>query len=203
MIHIQDPRRLGQVMKQARTEKPLTQEELAGRVGLSRSTIVDLEHGRNTSLHATLKVLSYLGLDLSISSSQPSFELQWTADITARAIRSELRAGDRDFAMRSLVQASAYFDRLDDNARSVFLNAPSSTGRKRWDALLARTFAYKCRQHDIEEPQWTQVDPLTRTWFATSRPSVSSAWKQRMAQHTPDEFLEVNIRFDARNLITA
>ncbi|WP_162144910.1 helix-turn-helix transcriptional regulator [Arthrobacter castelli] len=191
------------MVKQARTEKHLTQAELAERVGLSRSTIVDLEHGRNTTLQATLKVLSCLALDLSVSSAQPSFELQWTADTTARAIRRELRAGDRDFAMRSLIQAATYFDRLDDKARSVFLNAPSSTGSKRWDALLARTFAYKCRQHDIEEPQWTQIDPLTRTWFATSRPSISSAWKRRMAQHTPDEFLEANIRFDARDLIAA
>lgn len=203
MIYVSDAPRLGELVKQARVGERLNQQELAAHVGLSRSAIVDLEHGRNTSLLSALWVLKHLGLDLMIGSPQPGFELQWTADTTARAIRNELRAGDRDFAMRTLIQASAYFDRLSGGERSVFLAEPSSTGSKRWDALLARTFAYKCRQDQIQQPEWARIEPLKRIWYASARSSISPAWKQRMAKNTPDEFAEFNIMFDIRSLATA
>lgn len=203
MMDIRDTDGFGQLVKQARISKRLTQQELATWTDLNRSTIVDIEHGRNTSMQAALKVLEHVGLNLMISSPEPGLELLWTADAAARAIRRELRAGDRDYAMRSLIQAAAYFDRLDIEAQNVFLAAPASTGSKRWDAFLARTFAYKCRQHQMQEPGWTRIEPLTRTWYATARSSISPAWKQRMTRHTPDEFAEANIRFDVRSLATA
>lgn len=203
MRYIRDAEGFGQLVKQARSQMGLTQQELATQAGFNRSTIVDLEHGRNTSMRVALKVLPHLGLNLLVDGSRPEWALQWTAGSTAIAIQRELRSGDRDFAMRSLIQAAAYFDRIDPAARKVFLAPPLSTGSKRWDALLARTFAYKCRQHRMEEPEWTRIEPLTRTWYATARSSISPAWKQRMATHTPDEFAKANIKFDVRSLATA
>jgi hypothetical protein len=100
--------------------------------------------------------------------------------------------------------AASYFDDLDPAGRRRFLRArPASTGRKRWDALLARTFAYKCHQHGLKEPDWTSTPPLESKWYATPRKHVSPAWKQRMAERTPVEFAEANIVFDAGNLAAA
>jgi hypothetical protein len=106
--------------------------------------------------------------------------------------------------MRVLSMAASYFDDLTPDGRRQFLSArPSSTGRKRWDALLARTFAYKCHQHGLPEPDWTSTPPLESKWYATPRKHVSPAWKLRMAQRTPVEFAEANIVFDPANLAAA
>lgn len=201
MAQVKDCGDVGRLVRLARAGKHLTQLELAARAGVSRSTIADLEGGENISMRVALKVLSCLGMDLEVASPEP--ELLWTADKAARAVRRELRNGDRDFAMRTIIQASSYFDRLNLAERTAFLVPPPSTGRKRWDTFLARTFAYKCRQHHMKEPSWTQAAPLESTWYATPRSNVSPAWKKRMAEHTPGEFAEANIKFDARSLVTA
>ncbi|MCG2622539.1 helix-turn-helix domain-containing protein [Arthrobacter sp. I2-34] len=190
-------------MKQHRIRCGLSQEMLARNAGVGRSTVVDLERGRNVSLGTALKVLSQLDMGLGVAGPEAASALFWTADQAAREIKRELRHGDRDFAMRILVMAADYFDGLGPADRRLFLAEPSSTGRKRWDALLARTLAYKCRRHGMEPPAWTKVPPLPSKWYATPRRRISQAWKQRMAENTPAEFAEANIVFDARNLDAA
>jgi hypothetical protein len=71
--------------------------------------------------------------------------------------------------------AAGYFDTLDPADRGRFLAAPSSTGRKRWDTLLAKAFAFKCHQHEVKAPMWTEAPPLTSRWYATPRKNVSAA----------------------------
>ncbi|MGX1163695.1 DNA-binding XRE family transcriptional regulator [Arthrobacter sp. SLBN-100] len=204
MKSIQDARELGEQVKRHRVHAGLSQEALARTTGVSRSTIIDLEQGRNVSISTALKVLSQLGTGLSIPGTLPEADLYWTAESAAREIRRELRNGDPDFAMRVLSMAANYFDDLTPDGRRQFLSLrPSSTGRKRWDALLARTFAYKCHQHGMEEPDWTSTPPLESKWYATPRKHASHAWKLRMAQRTPVEFAEANIVFDPANLAAA
>lgn len=200
MRSIHDAGDLGKLVKQHRTRSHLSQEGLAQKAGVSRSTIIDLEQGRNVSIATALKVLNQMGTGLSLTGPTPAPPLRWTADETAREIKRELRNGDADFAMRVLAMAADYFDDLGPADRRRFLEQPSSTGRKRWDALLARTFAYKCRQHGMKAPAWTHIQPLSSKWYATPRSHVSQAWKQRMALNTPLEFADANIIFDARNL---
>lgn len=200
MKSIHDAGELGELVKQHRTSRHLSQEALAQKAGVGRSTIIDLEHGRNVSIATALKVLSHMGTGLCVTGPTPAPPLRWTANRTALEIRRELRNGDPDFAMRVLAMAADYFDDLGPADRRRFLEQPSSTGRKRWDALLARTLAYKCHQHGLKAPTWTQTQPLSSKWYATPRRHVSQAWKQRMAANTPLEFADANIMFDARNL---
>lgn len=200
-MEIRDAGDLGRLVKQHRSSRGLSQDELASQTGVSRSTIVDLEHGRNISIGTALKVLSRFDATLSAPAPKAEPELHWTADKAARAIKRELNKGDPDFAMRTLIMAVDYFENLDSRHRRLFLSAaPSSTGRKRWDALLSRAFAYRCREHGMKAPAWTRVDPLQQKWYATPRRHPSEAWKQRMAQRTPAEFADANIVFDAKNL---
>jgi len=201
---IQNAREFGEQVKSHRLSAGLSQEALARLTGISRSTLIDLEQGRNVSLSTALKALSQLGTGLAIESALREPDLYWTAETAAREIKRELRNGDRDFAMRVLSMAASYFDNLSPADRRRFLRArPASTGRKRWDALLARTFAYKCHQHGLREPDWTSTPPLESKWYASPRKHVSPAWKQRMAERTPVEFAEANIVFDAANLAAA
>lgn len=201
---IQDARELGGQVKSHRLDAGLSQEALARSTGISRSTLIDLEQGRNVSISTALKVLAQMGTGLAIEGTPLEQALYWTAEMAAREIKRELRNGDPDFAMRVLSMAASYFDDLDPASRRRFLRArPASTGRKRWDALLARTFAYKCHQHGLKEPDWTSTPPLESKWYATPRKHVSPAWKQRMAERTPVEFAEANIVFDAANLAAA
>jgi DNA-binding XRE family transcriptional regulator len=201
-MDIRDAGDLGRLVKQHRISRGMSQGDLASRAGVNRSTIVDLEHGRNTSTGTALKVLALLGAGLSAPEPKAEPDLRWTADKAARVIRRELDRGDADFAMRVLIMAVDFFDDLDNPGRTLFLRAPSSTGRKRWDALLARTVAYKCREHGLRPPARTRIETLRHKWFATPRRHVSAAWKQRMAAHTPAEFADANIVFDVRNLVS-
>ena len=201
---IQDARDFGKQVRSHRLHAGLSQEALARTTGISRSTLIDLEQGRNVSISTALKVLAQLGTGVAIEEAPREPELYWTAESAAREIKRELRNGDPDFAMRVLSMAASYFDHLNSTDRRQFLCArPASTGRKRWDALLARTFAYKCHQHGLKEPDWTSTPPLESKWYATPRKHVSPAWKQRMAERTPVEFAEANIVFDAANLAAA
>ena len=201
---IQDARELGEQVRSRRLHAGLSQEALARSTGVSRSTLIDLEQGRNVSISTALKVLSQLGTGLAIEEAPREPRPYWTAETAAREIKRELRNGDPDFAMRVLSMAATYFDHLNSTDRRQFLRTrPASTGRKRWDALLARTFAYKCHQHGLKEPVWTSTPPLESKWYATPRKHVSPAWKQRMAERTPVEFAEANIVFDAANLAAA
>lgn len=201
---IQNAREFGEQVRRHRLHAGLSQEALARSTSVSRSTVIDLEQGRNVSISTALKVLSQLGAGLAIKEAPREPVLYWTAEMAAHEIKRELRSGDPDFAMRVLSMAASYFDNLSPADRRRFLRArPASTGRKRWDALLARTFAYKCHQHGLKEPDWTSTPPLESKWYATPRKHVSSAWKQRMAKRTPVEFAEANIVFDAANLAAA
>jgi len=204
MKMIQDARELGDQVKRHRLHAGLSQEALARNTGVSRSTIIDLEQGRNVSISTALKVLAELGAGLGITGTPAEPDLYWTAETAARQIKRELRNGDPDFAMRVLSMAASYFDDLNSSGRRHFLHTrPASTGRKRWDTLLARTFAYKCHQHGMKEPGWTSAPPLESKWYATPRRHPSQAWKLRMAQRTPVEFAEANIVFDPANLAAA
>jgi HTH-type transcriptional regulator/antitoxin HipB len=59
---------LGRVIKRGRTDKRLTQKELAIRTGLAQPTISDVETGNSDVKFETLfKILSALDLDIVIS----------------------------------------------------------------------------------------------------------------------------------------
>ena len=67
MSHIVDTIEIGKTIAQKRRELRLTQQELADRAGVSRRTLIELEHGRNDiSLRRMLRILLSLGLQLDV-----------------------------------------------------------------------------------------------------------------------------------------
>jgi len=64
---------IGKLIRKARKERKITQEELAKRSGLSRATIVSIEKGRIGSLSfaSLLSVLRIVGYDINIEKFNP------------------------------------------------------------------------------------------------------------------------------------
>lgn len=61
---------LGQIIRNKRKEKQITQKYLAQQTGLSRNYLSDIEHGRYMpSIDALIKIASILDLDLNLLKS--------------------------------------------------------------------------------------------------------------------------------------
>lgn len=60
------PDALGQAVSACRRESGLTQQALALRLGVNRTTVIALEAGRNQSLSRAVDALSLLGYDLVV-----------------------------------------------------------------------------------------------------------------------------------------
>ena len=59
---------IGSAIRHARTQRGLSQQELADLLGINRQYLVDLEHGRaTTQLRRLVALLNSLGLDLVVS----------------------------------------------------------------------------------------------------------------------------------------
>lgn len=57
---------VGSLVKRARKDKGLTQEEFAESIGVSHATLSSLENGGNVSFHAAMRAISHLGMRLVI-----------------------------------------------------------------------------------------------------------------------------------------
>lgn len=97
-----------------------------------------------------------------------------TAQAASEAIRSELEQGDKDFALRMVIQAVSDFRKIvaenDKSTIEEFLAAPSTTGSLRWDTLLAAAIGRECRLSGIARPDWTYPKPLDTWWFVDATP---------------------------------
>ena len=63
-----DPRQIGNLIRNARKRKALSQKKMASMVGLRQENISMIENGyASTKLHNLLAVLSALGLELQVS----------------------------------------------------------------------------------------------------------------------------------------
>lgn len=58
--------KLGEAIKQARISQNLTQEQLGKKVGIQKSQISRLEHGRSISLSSMTRVFKAMGIPLTL-----------------------------------------------------------------------------------------------------------------------------------------
>jgi transcriptional regulator with XRE-family HTH domain len=69
-----NPAMLGQSFKAERRALGKTQQQVADAAGYRRQTIVDLEAGRNVSLHTLFAALAALGKGLAITNARPDLD---------------------------------------------------------------------------------------------------------------------------------
>jgi hypothetical protein len=82
---------------------------------------------------------------------------------------------DEDFGRRLAFRFVEQFDKADgaDRRRMVEV-APSPTGDRRYDALLASLVEYSCIHHGMKPPEWVD-DPsrfLEEWWFVSGMKSL-------------------------------
>jgi transcriptional regulator with XRE-family HTH domain len=65
-IRVNGSRNLGEALEQVRRETGLTQAELAERLDVTRTTVIDMEKGRPAAMRRLVDGLSILGYDLVI-----------------------------------------------------------------------------------------------------------------------------------------
>lgn len=71
--------KIGTLIKTRRTERKLTQQDVADKVGISRNFLSDIENGRyNPSFNTALRLAAYLGIDLNSLSEMT--EIQGLSD---------------------------------------------------------------------------------------------------------------------------
>ena len=58
--------------------------------------------------------------------------------------------------------------------RSAFFSAPSTTGDRRWDALLAGAVEHYCLGNGYEVPSWTRGKSVRGLWFVTGDPALAA-----------------------------
>jgi hypothetical protein len=124
-----------------------------------------------------------------------------TARDAAETIKGELRQGDDDFALRTLVGAVNDFRSLrDPDEIRDFLRRPRPTGDRRWDTLIAASVAQACRPRGIAPPKWTRRAPLDAWWFPADGGALLAA---RTMSRTPIDFSRLGIWLDASAFQTA
>ena len=121
----------------------------------------------------------------------------------ADAVRAELAAGDADFALRMVIRAvtdlRSSLAEADAEDTTRLLRAPSSTGSRRWDALLAASIGRVCRLAGVERQTWTCPAPLDAWWFVDDTPGSAA----RTIQRTPPDLACIGIWLDASAFVTA
>ena len=58
-----------------------------------------------------------------------------------------------------------------ENRAELLIEVPSSTGDRRWDALLGALAEHLAAQLDLAPPEWSRSQVLTTPWFPSSLPS--------------------------------
>lgn len=122
---------------------------------------------------------------------------------TAAALREQLRAGDREWAWRMLLQGrdhlQSMLEKQDDELIASWEAAPSSTGSREFDTLLAALASHEFETAGRTAPEWASIGPLPEPWIP-EHPFLSP---ERAMAKTPAWLSELNIYVPERDLVTA
>lgn len=85
-----NPKELGQILREARLKRGMTQNELAKISGTSRHSVLRIERGEATGLGVVLRVATALRLALDLrSTDRPTTDLGKSVDIDAIVQRAK------------------------------------------------------------------------------------------------------------------
>ncbi|WAB84730.1 helix-turn-helix transcriptional regulator [Microcella daejeonensis] len=141
-------------VRAARKSRELTQHELAQRAGLDQGSVSRTERGRDAAFTTVDRLLAAAGHRLYAAPTRRD-----DAAAAASAIRAHLRAGDRDRAIRVLLQLSDDLVAEQGIVRGVLgLAEPEPTGEIAWDAALAALVAWRLREENLPLPAWTTAE---------------------------------------------
>lgn len=190
--------RLGNVLREARQEASLRQQEVAARAGVDQP-MVSLYEGarRSPSWETFIRLLRGAGAvaGVRIERLDPAGESGLSIAALAR-----LMAGEPDERRQRLVlEFVGQFVEADPAWRAgLLLEAPADTGDGRWDALLGALAEHFAFHDGVDPPDWCFESGrfLESAWFWVDLPSV----RRRALTGTPTAFRRRNVWVDRVDL---
>ncbi|MHB8246118.1 MAG: helix-turn-helix domain-containing protein [Acidimicrobiales bacterium] len=159
-------------LRSSRLASGLSAAALARAAGTSASNVAAYERGVKDPEPKTLARLYAL---ISAGSNSPIFVYNLlTVPATSAALRSGLRHGwgsaDLLRVVRECLSNTKWVVSRTD--RDAFMFAPSTTGDRRWDALLAGAIEHHCLKAGADVPAWTHGRTAGGLWFVGSNESL-------------------------------
>lgn len=141
------------LVRAARKSRGLTQQRLAERARIDQSRVSRSERGRDTDFSTVARLLAGAGHRLYSAPTQ-----RGDAAAAAAEIREHLRSGDRERALRALLQLNDDLVAEHGLVRGVLgLAEPEPIGDPVWDAALAGLVAWRLREERLPDPQWVNL----------------------------------------------
>lgn len=138
------------LVRAARKSRRLTQEQLAARALLDQGSVSRSERGRDASFETIDRLLGGAGYRLYSAPTRRD-----DAATIAAEIRRQLTAGDKDRALRALVQLNDNLVAEHGLVRGILgLAEPESTRDRVWDAALAALVAWRLGEEGLPLPPW-------------------------------------------------
>lgn len=141
------------LVRAARKSQKLTQEQLADRAGIDQATVSRSERGRDAEYTTVDRLLAGAGHRLYSAPTRRD-----DAATIAAEIRERLRVGDKDRALRALIQLSDNLVAERGLVRGVLgLAEPETTKDSVWDAALAAIVAWRLGEDNLPSPEWVNA----------------------------------------------
>jgi transcriptional regulator with XRE-family HTH domain len=186
----------GWELRRRRREAGLTAAQVARVTGTSESNIAAYERGDKVPGSPTLERI----LDAISAGSESRIyvnRLVTTPEASA-AIRYGLRHRWTDRELLRIVREqrsnAKWVSRPID--QKVFFARPSTTGDKRWDALLAGSVEDLTARGDASVPEWIEGIRIDGEWFVADDP----AFNDYLLAHSPESFRSRGVMIDPEAL---
>jgi transcriptional regulator with XRE-family HTH domain len=175
------------LVRAARTSRGLTQGQLADRSGIDQASVSRSERGREAGFGTIDRLLAAAGHRLYSAPTRRD-----DASRAAAAIRHHLRAGQKDRALRVLLQLNDDLLAEHGLVRGVLgVAEPGSTGDPVWDAAIAALVAWRLADEGVPSPDW--VAASNRFLEHTRTLDVDPADPTPPLREVPEEFLRRNV----------
>jgi len=162
-------------LREHRRRRGLTLAAVARAAGTSESNVSAYERGTkvpNERTRARLSAVVEAGAD-SVVHARRLLTVPAAAAQLRRGLREGWLTADLLRVVREMRSNASHLDTESD--RRAFFSAPSTTGDRRWDAMLAGVVEDLALEDGVEAPAWCRGRPLEEFWFVGSAPSLH-AW---------------------------
>jgi transcriptional regulator with XRE-family HTH domain len=155
----------GWELRERRRRSGLSLAQVARASGTAETNVSAYERGAKDPAARTLaRILA--AVDAAADSPVHTMTLL-TFPATAAAVRRGLRAGWSTADLLRTVRELRSHERLlaDDHDRAIFFAEPSTTGDRRWDAMLAANAEDLAMRRGAPAPAWSAGHALPTFWF--------------------------------------
>lgn len=171
------------LIRSARVSRGFTQHQLAEKSGIDQGGISRAERGRDAEFGTIDRLLAAAGHRLYSAPTRRD-----DASTAAAAIRERLRAGQKDRALRVLIQLNDDLVAEEGLVRGILgLAEPVTTGDPAWDAAIAALVDWRLSEAGLPAPEWVDAD--TRVLAEPRTLDVDPADPTPSPDDVPEQFL--------------